>query len=371
MPTSILDDLNGMCKIDKSNMIGFCVDVANHYVESAKNTQKIRLEYQNPQNVIIAGMGGSAIGGEILKDYSRATAKVPIEISREYCLPNYANKKSLVILASYSGDTEETLSSFLDAIKRECMVFCVSSGGELINYAKKLKVPYVQVRAGMPPRAAFPHMLLPLLTILEKTKCAPSSTEDFSEATRLLEKVSTNNAPEKSSNENFAKTLARNLQGVAPVVYGFGIYRGVALRFKQQFNENAKVPAKWETFSELNHNETMGWEKPEKLAKSYAVVFLRDKSEPLEIRSRIETTKNLMQPNLPKMFEVWAQGKSNLAKILSTILIGDFTSVYLAMLRGIDPTPVNTVSKMKDQIERNGVKQKTLRELEKISAKNA
>jgi glucose/mannose-6-phosphate isomerase len=213
-------------------------------------------------------------------------------------------------------------------------------------------------------------MFMPLLKVMEKIGAAPKSLEEFSEATRLLEKVSTENAPEKPASENFAKTLALNLNGASPVVYGFGLYRGVALRFKQQFNENSKVPAKWEAFSELNHNETMGWENPKELAKNFAVVFLRDKEEPKAIRSRIETTQALMKQAAPKMFEVWAQGKSNLAKMLSTILVGDFASVYLASLRGVDPTPVHTVTVMKEKIEHNGVKKKILDELEKI-AKNA
>jgi glucose/mannose-6-phosphate isomerase len=369
LPNQILDDTEGMQKLDKSNMFGFCINAADHYRESARNAQSIKLDYPTPENVVIAGMGGSAIGGELLKDYTRESAKVPIEISREYHLPAYAGKKSLVILASYSGDTEETLSSFVDALNRRCMVFCVSSGGNLVKYAKKLSVPHIEVQGHIPPRAAMPHMLLPLLACMEKVSLVPKFSTDFSETTALLEKVSAENAPKKHIGENFAKTLAQNLYGVAPAIYGFGIYRGVALRYKQQFNENAKVPAKWETFSELNHNETMGWENPKALAKCYAAILLRDKKEPLEIRSRIETTKALMQPNLPKIFEVWAQGKSNLAKMLSTILVGDFTSVYLAMLRKEDPTPVETVTVMKEKVEQNGVKQKILGELEKLSAK--
>jgi glucose/mannose-6-phosphate isomerase len=210
-------------------------------------------------------------------------------------------------------------------------------------------------------------MLLPLLTCIEKLGLAPDFSADFFEAVKLLEKVSSENSPQKPLSGNFAKTLALNLNGAIPVVYGFGIYRGVALRFKQQINENAKMPAKWETFSELNHNETMGWEGAKELAKCYAIIFLRDKSEPVEIRSRIETTMALMQPALPKMFEVWAQGKSRLAKMLSTILVGDFASVYLAYLRGLDPTPVDTVTVMKQKIELNGVKRKILGELEKLT----
>ena len=369
MPNSILEDTGGMRKIDQSNMLEFCTDAANHYRASVENAEKIKLDYPNPDNVVIAGMGGSAIGGELAKDLTRDLTKIPIEISREYHLPAYAGKKTLAILASYSGDTEETLSSLLDAVKHKCQIYCLSSGGALLKYAEKLSLPYTQVQGGMPPRASLPYMLIPLLTCLEKTGVAPKVLGDFSEAKKVLEKVSAENSAQKPASENSAKTLALNLYNSAPVVYGFGIYRGVALRFKQQFNENAKVPSKWETFSELNHNETMGWENPKELAKCYAVIFLRDKSEPTEIRSRIEITKSLMEPNVPKMFEVWAQGKSSLAKMLSTILVGDFTSVYLAMLRGVDPTPVNTVTAMKDKIEQNGVKKKILGELEKLSAK--
>lgn len=369
MVKPILDDSEGMRHIDESNMLDFCVHAVDQYKKSAQTAQKIKLDYPTPENVVIAGMGGSAIGGELAKDLIRASSRVPVEICREYTLPAYAGKKTLVVLTSYSGDTEETLGSFLDALKRKCMVCCLSSGGNLIKQAKRLNVPYVQVQANFPPRAALPHMLMPLLKIMEQTSPPQSFKSDFSEATKLLEKVSAENAPEKSAAENPAKTLAQNLLGVSPVVYGWGIYRGIALRYKQQFNENAKVPAKWEAFSELNHNETMGWEKPKMLSECFGIVFLRDIAEPMEIRSRIDTTKVLMQPAVPKMFEVWAQGKSPLARMLSTILMGDFTSVYLAMLRGVDPTPVDTVSVMKKKIEENGAKKKILGELEKLSSK--
>jgi glucose/mannose-6-phosphate isomerase len=367
LTTTILDNLEEMAKIDKSNMIQFYVEAAKHYAVSAKNAEKIKLSYAKPENIVIAGMGGSAIGGELLKDYTRGTSTVPIEISREYHLPAYADKNTLVILASYSGDTEETLSSLVDALKRKCMVFCVSSGGALIEHAKRLNAPHLQVQGGMPPRAALPHMFMPLLKCAETFNMAPKLTDEFAEATKLLTKVSQDNKPEKPATENFAKNLASNLNGTSPVVYGFGVYRGVALRYKQQFNENSKVPAKWEAFSELNHNETMGWEKPKNLAKNFSVVFLRDKAEPIEIRSRIETTQTLMKTAISNQFEVWAQGKGTLAKMLSTILVGDFTSVYLAYLRKVDPTPVETVTMMKEKIEKNGIKRKALQELEKLA----
>jgi len=371
MPTSILDSVEAMRKIDQSNMLSFCIEAARHYSQSAKNAERINLGFATPENIIIAGMGGSGIGGELVKDYARDKSPIPIEVSKDYQLPAYAGKKTLVLLVSYSGETEETLSAFLDAVKRKCMVFCVSSGGHLLRFAEKFSTPYLRVPVDMPPRAALPYLVVPLLKCAEKIGAAPKVSDELSDAIELLKKVSSENAPEKPVIDNFSKNLALNLEGVIPVVYGFGVYRGVAMRWKQQFNENSKVPAKWEVFSELDHNEIVGWEEARELAKEHAAVFVRDEAEAMEIRGRIENTKELVQPILPKTFEVWAQGKNTLSKMLSTILIGDFTSVYLAILRKVDPTPVKTIQLLKDRLQQNGAKEKILCELEKIAATSA
>jgi glucose/mannose-6-phosphate isomerase len=363
-----LDDVSKIKKIDKSDMLSFCVDAAKHYREAEKTAEKISLRYSKPENIIVAGMGGSAIGGELLKDWARDKAQVPIEVSRAYALPAYANEKSLVLVVSYSGETEESLSAFLDAVKRNCMIFCVSSGGSLLEFAEKLKVPYLRVPSGMPPRAALPYLFVPLIKLLEKMKMVSRVSEDLSEAITLLARISDENAPQKYAKDNFAKTLALGINGAVPVVYGFGIYRGVAQRFKQQFNENSKVPSKWEFFSELNHNEIMGWEKAGKLAKCFSIVFIRDKNESDEIRNRIETTKVLMQP-ASKGFEVWSRGSSALAKMLSTVCVGDFTSVYLAVLRNVDPTPVSSIALLKEKMKAVGTREKIIRELERMAAK--
>jgi glucose/mannose-6-phosphate isomerase len=367
LATSVLDDIDKIRKIDRSNMLSFCVNAAKHYREATKTAEKILLSYSKPENIIVAGMGGSGIGGELLKDWARDKATVPIEVSRGYSLPAYANENSLVLIVSYSGETEESLSAFLDAAKRNCMIHCISSGGSLLEFAEKLNVPYLRVPSGMPPRAALPYLFTPLLKSLEKTKIVSSVSEDLSEATNLLERISGENAPEKSARANFSKTLALGIDGTVPVVYGFGIYRSVAQRFKQQFNENSKIPSKWEFFPELNHNEIVGWEKAGNLAKHFSAIFIRDKSESNEIRSRIETTKALMHPD-SKMFEVWSQGKCALARMLSTICIGDFASVYLAILRKVDPTPVKTIALLKEKMKQSGTKEKIIRELELLAA---
>jgi len=373
---SVLDDTGRIRKVDKSNMLAFCVNAAAHYREAAKTAENFsrqtavlfhRLSSHPPANIIVAGMGGSAIGGELLKDWMRDKAQVPIEVSRAYSLPAYANARSLVIVMSYSGETEESLSAFLDAVKRRCMIYCVSSGGSLLEFAEQLGVPYLRVPSGMPPRAAFPYMFVPLLRSLETAGVVSGVSGELSEATKILKRVSGENAPEKPVKANFAKMLASGINGSVPVVYGFGFYRSVAQRFKQQFNENSKVPSKWEFFSELNHNEIVGWEKTGKLAKCFSTIFIRDKAEPKDIRIRIETTKSLA-PSGSKTFEVWAQGKSALARMLSTVCVGDFTSVYLAVLRGVDPTPVGSINVLKAKMRQVGTKEEVKRELAKLAA---
>jgi glucose/mannose-6-phosphate isomerase len=359
---AVLDDTGKISEIDKSGMLKFCVDEAQHYQKAVKAAEKISLNYANPENIIVAGMGGSAIGGELLKDWARDKSPVPIEVSRAYSLPAYANGRSLVFIISYSGETEESLSSFLDALKKRCMIFCVSSGGSLLEFAEKLGVPYLQVPSGMPPRAALPYLLVPLLKAAEKVGVVSGVSGELSEATKILERVSGEYTPEKPVKDNFAKTLASGVSGSVPVVYGFGVFRSVAQRFKTQFNENSKMPSKWEFFSELNHNEIVGWEKAGKLAECFSTIFIRDKNEPNEIRSRIETTKALL-PSNSKKFEVWSQGKSTLARMLSTVCIGDFTSAYLAILHGVDPTPVKTINMLKDKVRQVGTKERVVREL--------
>jgi glucose/mannose-6-phosphate isomerase len=218
----------------------------------------------------------------------------------------------------------------------------------------------------MPPRAALPYLFVPLLFALEKAGVVSGVSGELLETIRILNRVSKENAPEKPMKDNFAKTLAAEINGTIPAVYGFGFYRSVAQRFKQQFNENSKLPSKWEFFSELNHNEIVGWENAGTLEASFSTIFLRDKAEPDIIRSRIETTKALL-PSGSKRLEVWSRGKCPLSKILSTVCIGDFTSGYLAVLRGIDPTPVKNIDVLKEKIKQSGTKEKTKRELELLA----
>ena len=366
---AVLDDLGRIRKIDKSNMLALCVEASKHYREATKLVEEISSNhFLKPETVIVAGAGGSAIGGELLKDWMWDKIGVPIEVCRKYLLPAYANEKTLVFIVSYSGETEEALSVLLDAVKRNCMIVCISSGGQLLRFSEKLKLTHLRVPSGMAPRAALPYLFTPIPLVLERLGLVSNVGVELSEAVKILEKVKHANSPKIPLSDNFSKKLASSLAGTVPIVYGFGIYRAVAQRFKQQFNENSKVPSKWEFFPELNHNEIVGWAS-EELAKSFSVVFIRDEDESPETRWRIEVTKELMSEKVENIFEVWSMGKSRLAKMLFSIYIGDLVSVYLAILRGVDPTPVKAITLLKEKIQRSGVKEKTLSELNKICGK--
>jgi glucose/mannose-6-phosphate isomerase len=364
-----LDNIDEIKKIDKTNMLSFCVRAPDHYGNAAELASQFKISYPEPEAIIVAGMGGSAIGGDLLKDWARDRVTVQIDVCREYHLPAYANKNTLVLATSYSGETEETLSVFLEALKRKCMVICISSGGTLTEFAGKLSIPHLLVPGGMAPRATLPYLFLPLLGILMKMGLARDVDTEFSENVRVLKKVSSENSPERALSDNLSKKLASNINGTVPTVYGFGFYRAVAQRLKTQFNENSKNPAKWESFPELSHNEIVGWEQARELAKCFSVIFIRDAEEPKEIRERIEFTKEIINKGAGNLFELWSSGKSSLARMSSVICVGDFTSVYLAVVRGIDPTPVKTIASLKERLKKTRVKEKTVLELQKLAKK--
>ena len=369
MVMSVLDNPNKIRQIDKNDMLSFCIEAPRHYEKAAELAQTVSISYPKPKTIIVAGMGGSAIGGELLKDLARDKIAVPIEVCREYSLPAYASKNTLVFVVSYSGETEESLNAFLDAVKRKCMTVCISSGGTLREFAQKLDIPHLRVPSGMAPRATLPYLFIPLPVLLGKIGLFSDVTPEISDTVRVLRQVSNSNSPEKLLDDNLSKKLASSVCGTVPVVYGFGIYRAVAQRLKTQFNENSKVPAKWESFPELNHNEIVGWEEVRELAKHFSVIFIRDNDESKVIRQRIESTKELICRESVKVFEVQSIGKSALVKMSSVICLGDFASVYLAILRGIDPTPVKTITLLKEKMKQSGTKEKILHELQKFVKK--
>jgi len=360
-----VDDSRFLRSVDKSNMLELCLrtnELCNDAIALARRFKLPRrvqvsnnrqILFGKPKNIIVAGMGGSAIGGDVLHDWLSTRVSVPVEVCRDYYLPAYANDETLVFIVSYSGETEETLSSLLDAVKRKCMVIVVASGGTLISFAQRLHLPCITVRGGLQPRVAVPYLFFPLAVAMERIGLVSNIAKELEETSKVLEMLAKKNAPKVPLKANFAKKLAWELRSTIPVVYGFRQYRAVAVRFKSELNENSKIPAKWECFPELNHNDIVGWEAAEKLTKKLTVVLIRDEDEPPEIRNRIEATKKLSLSKARRVLEIEAKGKSMLAKMFSVLFLGDITSVYLSILLNVDPSPVKIITAMKKEMQKN------------------
>jgi len=362
LDVSILDRIDEIKKIDRSDMLGHCMKTpqySNDAVTLAEQielpakvniSRRVSIKYGKPRHIVVTGMGGSAIGGEILRDWLQDQLPIPIEVSRDYTLPAYVNEDTLVFVISYSGETEETLSSFADALRKNCMMVSITSGGPLLSFSKKLNLPFLQVPEGLPPRAAVPYLFFPLPILLEKIGVLSNVREEIDETLRVMRSLGEANSSRVPVKNNSAKKLAVGLVDTVPVVYGFRQYSAIAHRLKTQFNENSKVVSKYEVFPELNHNEVVGWEASEALTKHFSVVIVRDRNEPAEIRRRIEATKSLALKGAKKVLEIHASGDGKLAKMFSVLHIGDFVSVYLAILQNQDPTPVKTISAIKKEM---------------------
>ncbi len=347
---TVLDQPTRVKEIDKSNMLSLCEKMPDYCKDAMKRLEKKQISYDLPENIVIIGMGGSAIGGALLKDWLSDKASIPIEICRDYVLPRHADENTLAIAVSYSGETEETLCAFLEAARRNCMIATISTGGSLKTFSQKLKIPHVIIPTGFPPRAAIPYIFFSQLMMMEKIGIVKDISE-VKETLRVLENLSKENGLQTSLGKNVAKKLATGIKGTIPIVYGFRQYSSVAQRIKCQFNENSKVPSKFDTFSELNHNEVVGWEASNDLTKPFSIILIRDQYEPPEIKYRIEITKQIATPKVSKILEIKATGQCKLARMCSSMYIGDFASIYLAILRGVDPTPTKTITYFKQKMQ--------------------
>ena len=302
-----------------------------------------------PQAVVALGMGGSGIGGDLLRTVLFDEATVPLASVKEYRAPSWVGAQTLVFACSYSGETEETLAAYDDAVQREATCVVITSGGELLRRAQARRQAAVVVPKGLPPRAALPYLFLPMLAVLSRIGVVRSFDAELREAVQVLQRVTAEHGPDRPHSP--ARHLAEGLVGLIPVVYSaVPFLEPAAERWKDQFNENAKTFAVWNTFPELNHNETVGWGLDNALARQLHVIILRDAVEPPRLALRAAITRDLALSRAGGIDEVRAIGTGKLARLLSAILIGDFVSWYLALLRGVDPTPVPVIDELKKRL---------------------
>jgi glucose/mannose-6-phosphate isomerase len=300
-------------------------------------------------NVVVCGMGGSAIGGDFLRCLFEARGTVPCFVCRDYSLPAFADDNTLLIACSYSGNTEETLSAVRQGIARGCAVVAVTSGGELAEICRQQGFSFVQVPGGKPPRMSLGYLFVPLVRIAEQLGYLSAQDYDaaFSELDRCVERWGV----ERPFDRNTAKTLAVYLFGRVPLIYGLGGWQGVvAFRWKGQINENAKVMAFWHAFPELNHNEIMGWTLADRQnVEHWATIFLESGDETVRMQTRAKVTRELIKDK-SETFTVTAHGETLLSQMLSLTFCGDFVSLYLAALYGVDPETIDSINVLKSSL---------------------
>jgi glucose/mannose-6-phosphate isomerase len=297
--------------------------------------------------VAVCGMGGSAIAGDVLRALARPRLKIPFDVIRSPELPAYCGPRTLVVCSSYSGDTAETLAAFDEAIRRGCRVVPVTSGGALARRAAAHGLGVVPLPPGLlAPRAAVGHLVGATLGALVAMGLLPEARDDVAETVAELRVLAERLGPGRPSHENPAKDLAHRLRERVPIVWGAeGIPAVAALRWKTNLNENAKVPAFASALPELAHNEVAGWSPGS--GRGFFLVALRDEGEHPDVAARVPLSIEIAEEAGAQAEEVWSAGRSPLARLFSLVAMGDLVSVYLALLRGVDPTPIEAIDRLK------------------------
>ncbi|HEX73638.1 MAG TPA: bifunctional phosphoglucose/phosphomannose isomerase [Dehalococcoidia bacterium] len=313
--------------------------------------------YSRVNKVVISGMGGSAIGSDLVNSLVASEAKLPILIYRDYELPAFIDGQTLVIASSYSGMTDETLFSFEQALETESKKLVITTGGKLKTLAEERNIPVFSFDYEAQPRAALPFNFLSILGFLQTLGFIRDKSVDVREMVRILQELSQKINEGVPVSHNPAKQLANRLYGHLPVIYGAGILSEVAHRWKTQLNENSKAWAFYEVFPELNHNAVVGYQYPPELASKMVVVLLRSALLPQRIQLCYQVTCQLLERAKINYQFVDGEGTSPLSQMMSLVLFGDYISYYMAILYKTDPTPIKAIDYLKEQLAQGGDKE--------------
>jgi glucose/mannose-6-phosphate isomerase len=350
---NILDDIKKISEIDKSNMIDLIDKLPDQIIEAKDivNSSMLGSLYKI-DNIVISGMGASSISGDIIQSLLRDKIDIPIFVSRQYDLPKWVNKDTLIISQSYSGNTEETLSTFKIAYQKRCKIIGISSGGKLEEFCKNRNVAHIKIPPGYAPRAAIGYSLFSALYSLEKVGILKIDLKsEIEEALYVLKESKDNNKKEIFQNNNISKQTAKEILNTIPQIYGFGFYVPIAKRWCNQLNENSKLICKYNDVPECNHNDIVGWSMNPEVSNNFSCIIFRDSEiESIYISKRLEFMKKLFNEVSGKVIEIHPKGKKRLAKMMYMINLGDYISYYLAILRNIDPTPVEAILELKSEL---------------------
>ncbi len=305
------------------------------------------------RNVVICGMGGSAIGGDLLRAYVADQSPLPIEVVRNYTLPKYVDSHTLVIASSYSGNTEETLSAYAQAKERGAMIVAISTGGELAKQCSEDGFRCLNVPPGLSPRAALGYSFMPLLVFFERWGFIDDQSQAISAMYRAVEFLIGANKFDVALDDNPAKKLAQQLYGSIIVIYASAdAFQPIAMRWRCQINENAKAFAHDLSLPEMNHNEILGWKHPASILRHFQAVYLLDQDIHPQTKKRFEVMKSLVTKSAGNLTEIQSTGEGLLARMMSMISFADFVSIYLAYLYQQDPTPIPAIDYLKEELSK-------------------
>jgi glucose/mannose-6-phosphate isomerase len=339
-------------RIDKSDMAGHISRMGTHIRDAGQLCTALTLPINGNAcaGVIVLGMGGSAIGGDLARSYLSGKLSVPVSINRSYELPAYANDKTLIIASSYSGNTEETLSAFEQAVAKKLPILCITTGGTLAKRAKELNLPVIIVPAGMQPRAALAYSFVPILLALEKLGATSGEVQNLERAATLLDTLSERYGTAHLDENNHTFKLAGNILHRVPVIYAASDYDTVALRWRGQIQENGKHLAFSNVLPEMNHNELEGWTNPVDLVERFSILLLRSKNESARIAKRFDVMKDLFRSKQVDVFELASEGETRIEQMFSLIALADWTSYYMALFAGTDPTAIDMIEQFKQKM---------------------
>ncbi len=300
-------------------------------------------------NIVYAGMGGSSLAAYLSTSWPGY--RVPFEICRQYNIPNYVSERTLFIASSYSGNTEETLSAIKQAEERKAVIVVIAGGGALQEIAEKKGYQFLQIPKAEQPRYAVLYNLSALYQLFSKTDLLHEavSTVMLEQTAQFLQNSTEEFLPTVKAKDNYAKKLAQEVMGKSAVVYSGPFLAPVAYKWKISFNENAKNVAWQGILPEFSHNEFIGWSS-HPVQKPYAIIDLQSSFEHPQIKKRFEVSARLLSGKRPSPNDVTAQGKTKLEQLLWSVILGDFTTIYLGLLNGLNPTPVDLVEKMKKEL---------------------
>jgi glucose/mannose-6-phosphate isomerase len=340
-------------RVDPSDQLTDVLAIPEHLRDALWKVESAGLEpWDSPGGLVVAGMGGSAVGGHLARAILGDHASRPLLGARAYGLPPWTTPDTTVLCASYSGETEETLTCYEAAGVIGARRVVVASGGKLAEQARADGVPVVPVAGGYQPRAAVAYLTVAALEVAALCGVGPRMTSEIDVAADHLEELVIEWGPE-GDEDSRAKRLARALHGTVPIVAGAGLTTPIAYRWKTQINENAKMPAYAVELPELDHNEIEGWSSAAEFGR-FTALFLDDCDMHPRVKERIEYSAQLMGPGAAGVHRVESRGQTAVERVFSLVLFGDLISIYLAALRGVDPQPVDLIERLKDELAGEG-----------------